>query len=221
MDYLAHATEAFRSFLGAEVHNLVFVPFAGVTFNWDSYTSNVATFFDSLGYTVSSVHLTGNPIAAVQAADAVLVGGGNTFHLLRELYNTRLLAAIRNEVLKGKPYIGWSAGSNVACPTICTTNDMPIVQPPSFEALNLVPFQINPHYTDAHPQGHQGETRAMRLEEYTTANPAAKVAALPEGTWLHVEDDRISLHGELPLRYMRHAHPTTLHDPGSDVGFLL
>ena len=144
---------------------------------------------------VVSVHEVDNPTGLVRGADAILVGGGNTFHLLRETYRVGLVELIRKRVNSGVPYVGWSAGSNLAGPTICTTNDMPIVAPPTFEALGLVPFQINPHFTDAHPPGHRGETRRQRLAEFIAANPEATVAGLPEGTALRVDDAGLALLG--------------------------
>jgi dipeptidase E len=133
-------------------------------------------------------------------AEAIAVGGGNTFHLLKGMYEADILDAIRDRVRQGMPYMGWSAGSNVACPTIRTTNDMPIVEPPSFNALGLVPFQINPHYTDDHLEGHQGETREERLAEFIRANPGVYVVGLREGSMLRVEGDQLSLLGNKPAK---------------------
>jgi dipeptidase E len=132
----------------------------------------------------------------VAAAQAIVVGGGNTFQLIDRLQREGLIEAIRSRVRAGAAYVGWSAGANIACPTIRTTNDMPIVEPPSFEALALVPFQINPHYTAERIPNHGGETRVERLLEFATANPGARVLGLPEGTMLRVEDSGIQLIGE-------------------------
>jgi dipeptidase E len=133
----------------------------------------------------------------------VAVGGGNTFHLLARLYATGLLDAIRERVRSGTPYIGWSAGANVACPTIRTTNDMPIVEPPSFDALGLVPFQINAHFTDAAVPGHGGETRRQRIEEFLLANPGSQVVALPEGTGIEVSSAGATIFGVAPALVFR------------------
>ncbi len=198
-DYLEHARDAIGELLGRGVGTVLFVPFAGVTVAWDEYAALAAEPFRALGYDLASVHRANSPDAAarlVREAHAIVVGGGNTFHLLRGLYATNLLQLIRERVLEGGvPYIGWSAGSVVACPTMRTTNDMPIVEPPSLTALGLVPFQINAHYTDAHPPGFRGETRAERLQEFVAANPGVPVVGLPEGTFLRVEGDDVRLLG--------------------------
>ena len=197
--YLTHAVPWLGEFLdGAQ--RVAFVPYAGVTVSWDDYAAKVRDALAPLGSELVSVHETASPLEALEAADTVLVGGGNTFHLLREMYTTELVDAIRQRVQDGMPFVGWSAGSNVACPTIRTTNDMPIVEPPSFDALGFVPFQINPHYTDAHPDGHQGETRAQRLAEFVTANPDVPVIGLPEGTALRIDGRQLDLLGGTALR---------------------
>ena len=197
--YLDHASSWLAAFLdGAE--RVAFVPYAGVTVGWDAYADKVRGALPG-GLELVSAHETERATDALDGADAVLVGGGNTFHLLREMYRTGLVDALRDRVRDGLPFVGWSAGSNVACPTIRTTNDMPIVQPPSFDALGLVPFQINPHYTDAHPDGHQGETRAQRLAEFVAANPDVPVIGLPEGTALRVDGLQLDLLGGGALRF--------------------
>jgi dipeptidase E len=133
--------------------------------------------------------------AAVRDAEGIVVGGGNTFHLLARLYDAGLLDAIRGRVADGVPYVGWSAGAVVACPTIRTTNDMPIVAPPRLDALALVGFQINAHFTDVHPPGFQGETRRQRLAEFVAANPDVPVLGLPEGSMLRVVGAALTLLG--------------------------
>ena len=156
-----------------------------------------------------------------ERADAIAVGGGNTFHLLRALYRVSAVELIRERVLSGMPYVGWSAGSNVACPTIRTTNDMPIVEPPTLKALGLLPFQINPHYTDAHLEGHMGETRDERLSEFTHANPGVRVLGLREGTMLRVEGDEITLLGGKPARLFVKGETPRDIDPAESFSFLL
>lgn len=195
---------------------IAFIPYAAVTFTFDAYADAVAGPFAELGHTVVSVHRSTDPVAAVDAADAVAVGGGNTFQLLRLLYKHDLLRAIRRRVREGMPYVGWSAGSNVACPTIMTTNDMPITEPPSFRALDLVPFQINPHYTDARLEGHGGETRDQRLAEFLVANPQRRVIGLREGSLLHVTDERMRLVGR-PARLFRSGTDPVELAEGSDL----
>ncbi len=145
---------------------------------------------------IISVHQHANPASLLHEVDAVFVGGGNTFMLTKLLHETGLMAAIRDAVQGGLPYMGWSAGANVACPTLRTTNDMPIVQPASFDTFNLVPFQINPHYTDATLPNHGGETRDDRIQEFLIANPTVPVVGLREGTMLHVNGTQIELVGE-------------------------
>lgn len=193
--YLVHARDALAAHL-LGVREAAFVPYAGVTVAWDAYTARVAAALAPLGVAVRGVHADADPAAAVRAADAVLVGGGNTFHLLRELQRTSVLAALRARAADGTPYVGWSAGSVVAGPTIRTTNDMPIVEPPGgLGALGLVGFQLNAHFTDAHPPGFQGETRRERLAEFVAANPGVGVVGLPEGSWLHADGARVTVEG--------------------------
>lgn len=193
--WLEHPRDALARHL-AGVRTLAFVPFAGVTVPWDAYTEHLAAALAPLGVAVRGVHATDDGAALVGDADAVAVGGGNTFHLLAHLQRRGLVDAIRARVRDGAPYLGWSAGSVVACPTIGTTNDMPIVHPPEgFAALGLVGFQINAHYTEQHPPGFQGETRRERLTEYVVANPAATVVGLPEGSWLEVAGASVVLAG--------------------------
>ncbi len=193
--YLDWARPHLAGFLGSGVRRLCFVPFAGVTVPWDGYTEKVREVFGQLGYEVVSVHETDDPVAMVRDSDGVAVGGGNTFQLLAKMYEADLLDAIRGAAGEGKPFIGWSAGSNVACPTIRTTNDMPIVEPPTLDALGLVPFQINAHYTEARLGDHGGETRVDRLNEFVAANPGMPVVGLPEGTALRLDGDGLALIG--------------------------
>ena len=150
-----------------------------------------------------------------------MVGGGNTFRLVKMMHDNGLMAAIRDKVAEGAPYIGWSAGSNVTCPTLCTTNDMPIVEPISFKTLGLIPFQINPHYIDTHPEGHAGETRQQRILEYLAANRGMCVAGLREGCMLSVEDGKISLIGNRPLTLFRYGVPDKDYTSADDLSFLL
>lgn len=153
-----------------------------------------------LGYPVKGLHTFPNPIEAVNSAQAIYVGGGNTFVLLKKLYELNLVETIRKRVFEGCVYMGSSAGSNVATRSISTTNDMPIVYPPSFDALNLVPFNINPHYFDADKNGtHQGETREDRIKEFHALNDA-KVLGLREGTMALVDDDKVTLLGTFNAR---------------------
>ncbi|HEX8685564.1 MAG TPA: dipeptidase PepE [Pyrinomonadaceae bacterium] len=212
---------ALKDFLGTGVRRVLFVPFAAVISSEDAYRDKVRRHFGPLGYEVESLHEARDARAAVEAADAVAVGGGNTFKLLRGLYEAGVVELIRERVAGGLPYVGWSAGSNVACPTIRTTNDMPIVEPPSFDALNLVPFQINPHYTSEHLAGHHGETRDERLAEFVLANPGVRVLGLREGTLLRVEGDDIRLLGGKPARYLVRGEEPRDVAPEESFDFLL
>lgn len=219
MEYLEHAGDAVRSFLG-DVRRVLFVPYAGVTISWDEYTEKVRGRFGELGYDLVSIHAASDPAAAVADAEAIAVGGGNTFHLLDTMQRNGVLSAICARALAGTPYIGWSAGSNVACPTVRTTNDMPIVEPSAFAALDLVPFQINPHYTDAVLPEHGGETRADRIAEFVAANPGVRVVGLREGSMLRVEGNRITLLGDSQMRLFGEGEPREL-TPGDPLEFLL
>lgn len=222
--YLAWARDAIGDFLGERVGSVLFVPWAGVTVSFDDYAARPAAPFAALGYGLTSIHRASDPVRAVRDAEAIVVGGGNTFHLLRRLYDAAgVLEAIRARVLgDGVPYVGWSAGSVVACPTIKTTNDMPIVAPPSLDALGLVPFQINAHYTDFHPPGFQGETRAERLAEFLAVNPQLRVVGLREGTLLRVEGDAVTLVGAGgPAALFARGRPVEALAPGDSLGGLL
>ena len=218
--YLEYPKRQIADFLGG-VRQVAFVPYAAVTFSSDDYLTKVQARFSELGIDVRSVHRESDPVRMLSQAEAIVVGGGNTFALVKAMQEQGLLRVIRERVPEGVPYVGWSAGSNVACPTICTTNDMPIVEPATFTAAGLVPFQINPHYTDAHPDGHAGETREQRLLEYVEANPCMTVAGLREGCVLRVENGRIELIGERPMRIFRKGQAPYEVRPGDDLNFLL
>lgn len=192
--FLAWPREHINDFLG-ERKRIAFVPFAAVTFSLDTYADLVVRAFRETGREVVSLHAMPDPVKALDGCDAVAVGGGNSFQLLRMLYKTNLLRAIADRVKRGMPYVGWSAGSNVACPTIMTTNDMPITEPPSLRAMHLLPFQINPHYTDRTIEGHGGESRDQRIAEFQVLNPRVAVVGLREGSLLRVEGDRMTLVG--------------------------
>lgn len=218
--FLVWAAAPLRELLG-DARDVLFVPYAGVVIGWDDYAGRTAEALAPLGVRLTAVHRVPDPRAAVASAAAILVGGGNTFRLLERLYDARLLDPIRARVAAGVPYVGWSAGSVVACPTIATTNDMPIIAPPSLRALGLVPFQINAHYTDAHPIGHQGETRAQRIGEFLALHPAMRVVGLREGGLLRLGDGRITLLGEGGARVFAAGRQPVDYVAGDDVGFLL
>jgi dipeptidase E len=215
------AHDALRDFLGTAVRRVLFVPFAAVVRTEDAYLATVRENFGPFGYEVESLHQAADARAAVESADAIAVGGGNTFHLLRGLYRAGVVELIRERVRSGMPYVGWSAGSNVACPTIRTTNDMPVVEPPTLDALGLVPFQINPHYTDVYIEGHMGETRDERLKEFAHANPGVRVIGIREGTMLRVEGDEIRLVGGKPARLFQKGEAPRDIAPEESFSFLL
>jgi len=217
--YLEHAAGTLADFLRG-TSSALFVPFAGVRVTWDDFTATVRTRFAELGVGVTGIHAVRDAVAAVRAAEAIVVGGGNTFHLLKAMHERGLVRAVAERVRAGAPFVGWSAGSNVACPTIRTTNDMPIVQPPTFDAMGLVPFQINPHYLDAHPAGHGGETREERILEFIEANPGVTVVGLREGSILRREADALTLLGTRTARIFSRGSEAREVQPG-DVSALL
>lgn len=220
-EYLRYPLPLIRSFLSTGVRRVLFVPFAGVRMSYADYAAKVRGRFREIGYELDSVHAAENAVQAVERAEALAVGGGNTFHLLRGLYEANLLEAIRARVHEGMPYVGWSAGSNVACPTIKTTNDMPVVEPPSFDALSLLPFQINPHYTDEVVPNHNGETRSERLLEFVEANPRATVVGLREGCALRLEGKRLMLVGEKSALVFRKGEDVKEYTGEDSLQFLL
>ena len=203
--YLDHPKNQIKKFLGEKKVKALFIPYAGVTFSYDVYESKVKERFNEIGHEVESIHHFEYPIEAIRNAEAIVVGGGNTFELVNQIYKNKLIEPIRDMVLNKKiSFIGWSAGSNVACPTIRTTNDMPIVEPESFNVFNFVPFQINPHYLDKKPEGHGGETREDRINEYLELNKDIIVAGLREGTMFWLENNTIKLIGERPCRIFKY-----------------
>ncbi|MEP6780044.1 MAG: dipeptidase PepE, partial [Gemmatimonadaceae bacterium] len=198
-----------------------FVPYASVIGDWDAYEVHVREAFSAYGVEVESVHRAHNPVDMIRNAEAIAVGGGNTFQLITEIQRNNLVNVIRERALFGTPYVGWSAGSVVACPTMQTTNDMPIAQPQSFQALNLVRFQLNAHFTDVHPAGFQGETRRQRLTEFVTANPQSRVIGLPEGTWLSVNGRSVVLRGASHAPLIRAKEVDSLLQSGAELSGIL
>ena len=164
--------------------SIMFIPYAGVGLSYDDYTKKVNHALSSFDIQVTNLDNFDDKKNALKDSSAIFVGGGNTFHLLKILQQFDLVETIQQLVENGVPYVGWSAGSNIASPTICTTNDMPIVEPKSFDSLSLIPFQINPHYTEKSIPDHGGESRIQRLTEFLAANPDQKVIALPESSYL-------------------------------------
>lgn len=215
--YLDHAEAEIRSFLG-DLNRVLFVPYA--LFDRDKYSATAQQRFEKMGYALTSIHTASDPVQAVNETDAIFIGGGNTFRLLKSLYDHELIDPIRERVAAGMPYIGSSAGSNVAGPTIRTTNDMPIVQPPSFDALGLVSFQLNPHYLDADPNSrHMGETREERIMQFLEEN-ATPVIGLREGAMLRIENGTTTLCGSSGARIFRRRKTPEEVTPGAQIDFI-
>jgi dipeptidase E len=220
--YLGWSKQLMSDFMKTTaVKKVLFVPFAGVTVSYNDYEQKVAAVYKDLGYELTSIHHHNDPIKAVMDAEAIAVGGGNTFYLVHMMQQLGIMKAIRERAKAGVPFMGWSAGSNIACPTLRTTNDMPIIEPSSFDCLNLLPFQINPHYLDAHPEGHGGETRQQRIEEFLAANPDITVAGLREASLFWVDGHHMELMGRKPMRLFRYQQEPVEYEPGSDLSFLL
>lgn len=211
-----------------QVTKVLFVPYAGVNLSpdglkasYDAYEARVKAVFNKLGFELESIHQKDNPVEAVKNAECIAVGGGNTFHLVAQMQKTGIMETIRKRVLEGMPYMGWSAGSNVACPSLKTTNDMPIFEPESFNCLNLIPFQINPHYLDANPEGHGGETRQQRIEEFLAINPEMTVVGLREASLLEYDGNKLLLKGSRDMRLFKADKEAEEIKQGTDVSFLL
>ncbi|MBO6517194.1 MAG: dipeptidase PepE [Bacteroidia bacterium] len=200
--YMNHAKEKIAQFLGNR-KRVLFIPYAGVSISYDAYTETVQAALAEHGIEIQGIHQFDSAQTAIKQAEAIAVGGGNTFRLVQQLYEQGVLDLIRTRVHDGCPFVGWSAGSNVAGPTLCTTNDMPIVEPRSFDCLNLVPFQINPHYTEDTIPNHGGESRKARLEEYICLN-TNDVVCLPEGSWLEVNESGIAFDGGEGFKVYQH-----------------
>lgn len=219
--YLEYPKDRIKEFLGDKANNAIFIPYAAVTFSFDEYEEKVNARFAEIGHHVTGIHRFINPVEAIENADAIVVGGGNTWQLVKMLQEKGLMKVIRKKVKKGTPYIGWSAGSNIACPTLRTTNDMPIVEPLKFKTLKLVPFQINPHYLDDHPANHGGETREVRIKEFIEINRDIYVVGLRESTMLLVEDDEMELIGPRKARIFKYGQEPMELSNEDDFSFLL
>lgn len=215
--FLDHAEAEIRSLL-ADLKRVLYVPYA--LSDHDKLAAMAQERFEKMGYALTSIHTSSDPVQAVNDTDAIFVGGGNTFRLLKMLYDRALLGPIRERVADGMPYMGASAGSNVAGPTIRTTNDMPIVEPPSFDALGLVSFQINPHYIDADPTStHMGETREERLMQFLEENETP-VISLREGAMLRIERGKTTLRGSSGARIFRRGQTPQEVLPGAQLDLI-
>ena len=200
---------------------ILFIPYArsgGMTH--DEYTAKVALAFAKINMAVKGIHEFENPVAAIQNAEGIFTGGGNTFVLVDQLYKNKVMDVLAEKLKSGTPYLGTSAGSNIAGLTIQTTNDMPIVYPPSFQTLGMIPFNLNPHFIDAEgPSGHMGETREARIIEFHTFN-SIPVLGLREGSWLDIKGDLITLKGNLKARLFRQNNAPEEIESGSDLSFV-
>ena len=219
--YLDYPKNNIREFLGMNTVKALFLPYAAVTFSYDTYEEKVSERFREIGHDIVSIHHYKDPVKAVREAAAIVIGGGNTWKLLKTIRENNLIDPVREKVFAGFPYVGWSAGSNVACPTIKTTNDMPVIEPDSFDAFNLVPFQINPHYLDANPSGHAGETREQRIEEFIEINPDVYVVGLREGTMLIIENGQMHLVGPRKAKIFKKGILPAEAGPDDSISFLL
>lgn len=218
LDYPKHEIQ---KFLGEKPVTALFIPYAAVTFSYDEYCAKVEERFAEVGHHIVGIHTFSDPVKAIEEAEAIVVGGGNTWQLVRKLHDKKLMNPIREKAFTGTPYIGWSAGANIACPTLRTTNDMPIVEPRGFECISLVPFQINPHYLDPGSRGHAGETREQRIEEFIELNPEIYVAGLREGTMLKVEDEKMDFIGDRMCRIFKKGEKPVELAAGDDFSFLM
>lgn len=216
--FLEHCEAAVQQHF-ANCSRIVFVPYALA--DHDGYEELVKNRFAEMGLPIKSLHHASDPVQAVIDSDGIFIGGGNSFRLLKTLYDQQLVTPIQNLVSQGKPYMGSSAGTNMSCPTIRTTNDMPIVEPPSLNSLNLIPFQINPHFLDADPNStHKGETREQRLTEYLEEN-TRPVVAIREGSWLTVNENECTLNGATGMMLFEQGKSPQAFEAGADLSFLL
>ncbi len=220
-EYLDYPKHQIQKFLGNKPVTAVFIPYAAVTLSYDEYCEKVEKRFSEIGHHIIGIHTFDDPVKAIEKAEAIVVGGGNTWQLVRMMHDNKLMNPIREKVYNQTRYIGWSAGSNVACPTLCTTNDMPIVDPKGFDCIGLVPFQINPHYIDANPEGHAGETRQQRIEEFLELNPEISVVGLREGTMLKLENNKLELIGDRMCRIFKKGEKPVELANEDDLNFLM
>ncbi len=206
-------------------HFLV-IPYAVIRSSHDDRVAMVQATFDRLGLdcVATGIHQAADPVKAIEQAEGIIVSGGNTWVLNKKLHDLGLVGPLRKAVLaKGVPYIGWSAGTNIACPTIRTTNDMPIVTSAVLTSLNFVPFQINPHYLEASVEGHMGETRDERIQEFLEVNQHEPVMGIPEGTWLQLLDGQLSYHAAngKPLKLFRYGEEPIYFEAEQDIQFMM
>ncbi|GGK26855.1 dipeptidase E [Yeosuana aromativorans] len=219
-DYLEYILDELKLFFN-QANEILFIPYArpgGISY--DDYTKKAKDAFSRINKSVTGIHTFENPVIAIEKAQAIFVGGGNTFVLLNQLYKHGLMTVLRDAINNGTPYLGTSAGSNICGLTIKTTNDMPIVYPPNFNALGLVPFNINPHYLDPDTTSkHMGETRETRIQEFHNFN-TNPVIGLREGSWLLVKDHSIVLKGSLSARVFEYQKKPYEVEPETELNAL-
>lgn len=222
--FLQPVVPVIEDFLGNRNIRVAFIPFASVNKNYTEYLELVRGAFAGTPYEIELLTRS-NAKGLLEHADVIMTGGGNTFKLLHDLYQYKLVEALKEKVNNGTPYIGWSAGSNIAAPTIGTTNDMPVIEPKTHKALAFFPFQVNPHYFDLRIEGFNGETRDQRLQEFTRMNPGIPIVALREGCALQLTNDKLTYLGDSSsvLYYFGNAVEATRRniEPGEDLSFLL
>ena len=204
-----------------DIDNILFIPYARPSgISHDVYTEKALVAFSKIGKKINGIHEFKDPIKAIEDAKGIFIGGGNTFVLVNQLYKNNLITTLQNVVTNGTPYLGTSAGSNICGLTLCTTNDMPIVYPPSFNTLAFVPFNINPHYLDPDPTSkHMGETRETRIQEFHNFN-TQPVVGLREGSYLHVLNNQITLEGKLSARVFEYNKTPYEIEPNSNLNSL-
>lgn len=224
-EFLTYPLPHIKNFLGEKKVECLFIPYASVRKSWDELANLVNERFGGIGFSIKSIHTFDNPVEAIKNAQTIVVSGGSTWNLLHHIHKNKLIEPIRAAVLSGTPYIGWSAGANLACPTIKTTNDMPIIDPLGLDALNLVPFQINPHFLstedDQNVKTHGGETREERIIEFIAVNPDIYVAGLREGCMFVLENGKLSIIGKRNLRLFKFDEEPKELTPDMDFSFLL
>jgi len=217
--YLSYLSEQLKK-LFSETDEILFIPYArpgGITH--DEYTKIASDAFSKINIKVNGIHTFKNPIEALKSAKGIFVGGGNTFVLVSQLYKNDLMQQLREVIFNGTPYLGTSAGSNICGITMGTTNDMPIIHPPSFKTLGVIPFNLNPHYLDPDPKSkHMGETRETRISEYHTQNNIP-VIGIREGSWIRVKGDSIVLKGDLSARVFEQEKKPIEIETGSLLNF--
>lgn len=218
--YLEYILDELKVFF-KDVKEILFIPYArpgGISH--EDYTLNAEKTFSKIDIKVKGIHEFDDPIEAVKSAKGIFTGGGNTFVLVNQIYKNKLMNVLKDVVLNGTPYFGTSAGSNIGGLTLSTTNDMPIVYPPSFKTLSFIPFNINPHYLDPDPTSkHMGETRETRIKEFHKFN-TQPVVGIREGSWLDIKDDSIQLKGEHPARIFEQSKPPYEVNPNTELNYL-